>query len=134
VGEVKAAWWRFGLALRAQRRAAVGDARHVMRPEGRRGRWKPEVGADGSRIWEPMYQAKRSNGAGRFRWEWRRDENGLSDEMGRKARMLQHKLFLFFWILNRILDSKIKGLKYFWTEVKLGEISSYQIIILGEKH
>jgi hypothetical protein len=46
---------------------------------------------------------------GGSRW---RDENGPSDEIGRKPRRLQYKLFLFK-ILNRILDSKIKGLKYF---------------------
>jgi hypothetical protein len=41
-------------------------------------------GADGSQRWDPM------EAGGGSRW---RDENGLSDEMGRKPRRLQHKLF-----------------------------------------
>jgi hypothetical protein len=41
----------------------------AARPEGRRCRWKPDVGADESRTWEPTYLAKRPSGAGRFRWE-----------------------------------------------------------------
>jgi hypothetical protein len=68
-----------------------GNSRRCkVRRCGRRG-----GGANGSRRWEPMYRAKRPSGAGRFRWECRRDENGPSDEMGRKLRRLQHKLFLF---------------------------------------
>jgi hypothetical protein len=50
------------LALRARRRAAVGNAQHggaargvaVPMEAGGGSRWKPEVGADGSWRWEPM--------------------------------------------------------------------------------
>jgi hypothetical protein len=55
VGEVKAARWRFSLALCAWRRAAVGSAQHggtaggaaVPMEAGGGSQWKPEVGADG---------------------------------------------------------------------------------------
>jgi hypothetical protein len=64
-------------------RTEEGSSRQrTARRRGRRG-----SGADGSRRWEPM------EARGGSRW---RDENGSSDEMGRKPRRLQHKLFLFF--------------------------------------
>jgi hypothetical protein len=63
-------------------RMEEGDSQQrTARRCGRRG-----GGADGSRRWESM-EAERGS-----RW---RDENGPSDEMGRKPRRLQHKLFLF---------------------------------------
>jgi hypothetical protein len=43
---------------------------------------------------------------GGSRW---RDENGPSDEMGRKPRRLQHKLFLF---LNFIKDFGFKNQRF----------------------
>jgi hypothetical protein len=96
VGEVKAAWRRFGLALHVPSRAAVGSALHgsviggaAVPMEARGGsQWKPEVGADGE------------------------------TKMGQEPRRLQHKLFLF---LNFKQDFRFKNqsLKYFGTEFEL---------------
>jgi hypothetical protein len=69
---------RFG----SSRMEEGGSRQRTAQRRGRRG-----GGADGSRRWEPMEDGDGS------RW---RDKNGLSDEMGRKPRTLQHKLFLFF--------------------------------------
>jgi hypothetical protein len=72
-----------------------GSRQRSARRRGRRG-----GGADGSRRWEPM-----EDGGGR-RW---RNENGPSDEMGRKPRRLQHKLFLF---LNFKQDFRFKTQRF----------------------
>jgi hypothetical protein len=72
VGEVKAAIRRFCLALQARRRVAVGSAQH---------------GGTAGGVAVPM------EAGGGSRWK---DENGPSEEMGRKPRWMQHKLFLFF--------------------------------------
>jgi hypothetical protein len=69
-----------------------GNRQCTTRRRGRRG-----GGADGSPRLEPM------EAGGGSRW---RDENGSSDEMGRKPRRLQHKLFLF---LNFKQDFRFKN-------------------------
>jgi hypothetical protein len=72
-----------------------GSWQSAARRCGRRG-----GGAVGSRRWEPL------EAGGGSRW---RDENGLSDEMGRKPRRLQHKLFIF---LNFKQDFRFKNQRF----------------------
>jgi hypothetical protein len=83
---------------------AVSSAQHgdttggaaVSMEAGGGSRWKPKVGVDGSRRWETM------EAGGGSRWK---DKNGPSDEMGRKPRRLQHKLFF----LNFKQDFRFKN-------------------------
>jgi hypothetical protein len=85
---------RFG----SSRTEEGGSRQRTARRRGR-SRWKLEVGADGSWRWELM-----ETGGG-SRW---RDENGPSDEMGRKSRRLQHKLFF----LNFKQDFRFKNQRF----------------------
>jgi hypothetical protein len=96
-GEEETRWRRFsggsegGMTMLrfGSSRAEEGGSRQRT---ARRCQWKPKVGADGSRRWEPMERRK-----------W------ASDEMGRKPIRMQHKLFLF---LNFKQDFRFKNQRF----------------------
>jgi hypothetical protein len=82
-------------------------------PEGRQCQWEPEVGNDTL--------------VGRTRPKGRAERAGFDGsegetKMGRVTKRAESQgrcSINSFFILNRILDSKIKGLKYLWIEFEL---------------